>query len=42
MQGAQPHDPLRIAFTQIPEARRMYELRTTLDRAVGAGERRGA
>jgi DNA polymerase-4 len=42
MHGAQPHDPLRIAFTQIPEARRMYEMRGALDRAVGAGERRGA
>jgi DNA polymerase IV len=27
MHGAAPHDPLRIAFTRIPEARRMYEIR---------------
>ncbi|MDX1964143.1 MAG: type VI secretion protein ImpB [Pirellulales bacterium] len=35
MHGAAPHDPLRIAFTRIPEARRMYELREAPKRAWG-------
>ncbi|MGC4003032.1 MAG: hypothetical protein QM811_07820 [Pirellulales bacterium] len=26
MHGAQPHDPMRIAFTQIPEVRRMHAM----------------
>jgi len=35
MHGAAPHDPLRIAFTRIPEARRMYEIRQAPKRDWG-------